>query len=58
MEREDIIKLELSNDVLVHVHWETNSRQNFHINVNINSLDVADVAPPTVEIGDVEHHAQ
>ena len=35
----------------------TKSAQDFDLNVDIDSIDVDDVTPPTVKLGDAECHA-
>ena len=34
----------------------TNSTQDFDLDVDLNSADVDDVAPPTVKLSDAKHH--
>jgi hypothetical protein len=48
MEREEITELELSTDELVDVAFGINYPQGFDLNVHMHSIDVDDVAPPTV----------
>jgi hypothetical protein len=48
MEREEITELELSIDELVDVAFDINYAQCFDINVDMHSIDVDDVAPPTI----------
>ena len=48
MEGEVIIELELNTNGLVDVALGTNFAQNFDLNVDLDSIDVDDVAPPIV----------
>jgi hypothetical protein len=48
MEGEERTKLELSIDELVDVALGTDHAQGFDLNVDFHSIDVDDVAPPTV----------
>jgi hypothetical protein len=48
IEGEEITKLELSIDELVDVALVTDHAQGFDLNVDFHSIDVDDVAPPTV----------
>jgi hypothetical protein len=48
MEGEEITKLELSIDELVDAALGTDHAQGFDLNVDFHSIDVDDVAPPTV----------
>ena len=57
MEREEIIELEMSIDELVDVALGINHAQGFDLNVDLHSVDVDDVAPPTVKLSDAKHHA-
>ena len=57
MEGEDITKLELSIDESVDVALRTNYAQDFDLNVDLDLVDVDDVAPPTVKLSDAKHHA-
>ena len=59
MEREEIIKLKeiMSINILVNVALGINYAQGFDMIVDLHSIDVDDVAPPTVKLSDVEHHA-
>ena len=50
MEGQEIIELELSNDELVHVALGTRFAQDFDLNVDLDSVDVDDVAPPTINL--------
>jgi hypothetical protein len=56
-EGEDIIELELSIDELVDAALGINHAQGFDLNVDLHSVDVDDVAPPTVKLSDVKRHA-
>jgi hypothetical protein len=55
MEGEDIIELDLSTDELVDVALGTNFAQDFDLNVDLDSIDVDNVASPTVKLN-VMHH--
>jgi hypothetical protein len=55
MEGEDIIELELSIDELVDATLGINHAQGFDLNVDVHSVDVDDVAPPTIKLSDVFH---
>ena len=57
MEGEEIIELELSIDELVDAALGVNHAQDFDLNVDLHSVDVDDVAPPTVKLSDAKHHA-
>ena len=57
MEGEEITKLELHIDELVDATLGTNYAQDFDFNVDLDSVDVDDVAPPTVKLSDAKHHA-
>ena len=57
MVRGENIELELSPDELVDVALGTNSAQDYDLNVELVSVNVDDVAPPTVKLSDVKHHA-
>jgi hypothetical protein len=48
MEGEEITHLELSIDELVDAALGTDHAQGFDLNVEFTSIDVDDVAPPTV----------
>ena len=56
MEGEEITELKLSTDELVDVALGTDSAQDFDLNVDLDSIDVDDFAPPTVKLGDVKRH--
>ena len=57
MKGEDTIELELSTHELVDVALETNYAQDFDLNIDLDSLDMDDVAPPTKRLSDTKHHA-
>jgi hypothetical protein len=57
MEGEEIIELELSIDELVDVALGINHAQGFDLNVDLHSIDVDDVAPPTIKLSDAKRHA-
>ena len=57
MESEDITELELSIDELVDVALGINYAQGFDLNVDMHSIDVDDVASPTVNFSDAKRHA-
>ena len=57
MEWEEITKLELSTNEMVDVALGFNYAQNFDLNVVLHSIDVDDVAPPTVKLNDAKRHA-
>ena len=48
---------ELSIDELVDVVVGTNCVQDFDLNIDLHSIDVDDVAPPTVKLSDAKRHA-
>jgi hypothetical protein len=48
MEREENTELELCIDKLVDVAFRINYAQGFDLNVDMHSIDVDDVAPPTI----------
>ena len=58
MEGEDMIELELSIDELVNVALGTNSTQDLNLNVDLDSVNMDDVAPHTVKLSDAKfmHH--
>ena len=41
----------------MHVDLGTNFAQEFDHNIDLDSIDVDDVAPPTVKLNDAKHHA-
>jgi hypothetical protein len=57
MEGEEITELKLSIDELVDVVLGINYAQGFDLNVDLHSVDVDDVAPPTVKLSDSKRHA-
>jgi hypothetical protein len=59
MEGEEIIELEfnLSTHELVDVALRINHAQGFDFNVDLHSIDVDDVALPTVKCSDAKRHA-
>ena len=56
MEGEESIELELSNDESVDAALRTNSAQDFDFIVDLNLVDVDDVAPPTLKLSDGKCH--
>jgi hypothetical protein len=54
---EEIVELELSIDELVGAALGINHAQGFDLNVDLHSVDVDDVAPPTVKLSDAKRHA-
>ena len=57
MEGEEITELELSTDELVDAALGVNHAQDFDLNVDLHSIDVDDVAPPTIKLSDAKRHA-
>ena len=57
MEGEENIELELSIDKLVDGPLGINYAQGFDLNVDMDLVDVNDVAPPTVRLSDAKRHA-
>ena len=57
MVREKITELELSIDELVDAALGINYAQGFDLNVDLHSIDVNDVAPPTIKFSDAKCHA-
>ena len=57
MKGEEITQLELSTNKLVDVTLRINYAQGFDLNVDMHSVDVDDVAPPTVQRSDAKRHA-
>ena len=57
MEGEEITKKELNTYELVDASWGTITSQDFDLNVDLDLVDVDDVAPPTVKLSDAKHHA-
>ena len=37
--------------------WGINYAQGFDLNVDLHSVDVDDIAPPTTKLSDAKHHA-
>ena len=56
MVREENFGPKLSIDESVDVALGTNSAQDFNLDVDLDSLDVDDVALPTVKLSDANHH--
>ena len=54
---EEITELELSTNELVDVALRINYAQGFDLNVDVHSVDVDDVALPTVKCSDAKRHA-
>jgi hypothetical protein len=57
MKREEITKLEVSIDELVDVALGINYAQGLDLNVDLHSVDVDDVTPPTIKLSDAKRHA-
>ena len=57
MEWEEITELELSIDELVDIALGTNFAQDFDLNVDLDLVDLDDVAPPIVKLSDARRHA-
>jgi hypothetical protein len=57
MEGEENTELEYSTDELVDATLGVNHAQGFDLNVDLHSVDVDDVAPPTVKLSDAKRHA-
>jgi hypothetical protein len=57
MEGEEITELELSIDELVDAALGINHAQGFDLNVDLHSVDVDDVAPPSIKLSDAKRHA-
>ena len=57
MEGEENTQLELSIDELVDVALGINYAQSFDFNVDLHSVDVNNVAPPTVKLSDAKGHS-
>jgi hypothetical protein len=57
VEGEENTELELSIDELVDATLGINHAQGFDLNVDLHSVDVDDVAPPTVKLSDAKCHA-
>ena len=56
MEGEEIIELELSIDELVDAALGINHAQGFDLYVDLHSIDVDNVAPPTIKLSDAKRH--
>jgi hypothetical protein len=56
MKGKEIIELELSTNELVDAALGINHAQGFDLNVDLHSVDVDDVAPPTVKLSDAKCH--
>jgi hypothetical protein len=56
-EREKIIELELSIDELVDAALGIKHAQGFDLNIDLHSIDVDDVALPTVKLSGAKCHA-
>jgi hypothetical protein len=56
MEGEEITKLELSIDELVDAALGINYAQGFDLNVDLHSINVDNVAPPTIKLSDAKRH--
>ena len=54
---EDITQLESSIDKLVDIALGANYAQDFDLNVDLVSVDVDDIAPPTIKLSDAKRHA-
>ena len=57
VEGEEITVLELSIDELLDAALGTDHAQGFDLNVDLHSIDVDDVAPPTIQLSDAKRHA-
>jgi hypothetical protein len=57
MKGEDITELELSTNELVDATLGINYAQGFDLNVDLHSIDMDDVAPPTLKLSDAKCHA-
>ena len=57
MEGEEITELELSTDELVDISLGINYTKGFDLNVDLQWINVDDVAPPTVKLSDTKRHA-
>ena len=57
MEGEEITELEYSIDKLLDVALGIKHAQGFDLNVDLHSVDVDDVAPPTIKLSDAKRHA-
>ena len=57
MEGEEVTELELSINELAVVALGINYAQGIDFNVDLHSLDVDNVAPPTIKLSDAKRHA-
>ena len=57
MEGKENTELELSFDELVDVALEINYAHGFDLNIDLHSIDVGDVHPPTIKLSDAKCHA-
>ena len=57
MNGEENIELELSTVELADAALGINYAQGFDLDVDVHSVDVADVAPPTLKLNDAKRHA-
>jgi hypothetical protein len=57
MEGKGIAKLKLITDELVDASLGTISSQDFNLNVALDSINVDDVASPTIKLSDAKCHA-
>ena len=57
LQREEIIELGLSTDELADATLGTNSTQDFDLSVDLDSIDMNDVAPPKIKLSDAKFHA-
>ena len=56
MKGEEIIEIEMRTNELVDVALGIKYAQGFDLYVGLHSVDVDDVAPPTVKFSDAKHH--
>jgi hypothetical protein len=57
LEGKEFIELELNIGELVDAALGINHAQGFDLNVNLHSMNVDDVAPPTIKLSDAKRHA-
>ena len=57
IEGEEIIELELNTNKLVNVALGINYAQGFDLIVDLHSIDVDDVVPPTIKLSGAKRHA-
>ena len=57
MEGKEIAQLKLSIDEVVDASLGINYARGFDLIVDLHSVNVDDVAPPTVELSDAKYHA-